>query len=101
MLNFNLATPSEVGRELGARIRRRRLAGGLRQRDLAARAGVSANILRNLEREGHATLDSFIRVVLALGMADQLAPLFDTRTTSLKAMEQASRIRQRAPRKPA
>lgn len=101
MLNLDLATPSEIGRELGARIRRQRLTSGLRQRDLAARAGVSANILRNLEREGHATLDSFIRVVLALGMADQLAPLLDTRTTSLRAMEQASRTRQRAPRKPA
>lgn len=99
MLNFNLATPAEISRELGARVRHHRLTRNLRQRDLAERAGISVTSLRNIEREGPATLDAFIRVVMALGMSEQLSHLLDTRATSLKSMEQTSNVRQRAPRK--
>ncbi len=99
MLSFNLATPGEVSRELGTRVRHHRLTRSLSQRELAARAGISVPTLRNIEREGQATLDAFIRVLMALGMSEQLAPLLDTRATSLKSMEQASKPRQRAPRK--
>ena len=99
MLNFNLATPEEVGRELGARVRHHRLTRELRQRELAERAGISVAALRKIEREGQAPLEAFIRVVMTLGMSDQLLALLDTRATSIKDMEQASTLRQRAPRK--
>jgi len=96
---FILSTPQEIARELGTRLRQHRLAHGWRQRELAERAGVSEAILRKFEREGTGTLDSFIRVVAALGMTDQLTPLLDTRPRSIKAMEHASERRQRAPRR--
>lgn len=97
---FTLATPDEIAHELGIRLRRHRLTRGWRQRELAERAGVSEVIVRRLEREGAATLESFIRVLVALGMAEQLSPLLDTQARSIKAMERANATRQRAPRKP-
>lgn len=99
MSTFTLSTSTEIARDLGARLRHHRLQRGWRQRELAERAGVSEVIVRKLEREGTGTLESFIRVLAALGMADQLSPLLDTRARSIKDMEQASQTRQRAPRK--
>lgn len=99
MSMFTLATSVEIAHELGARLRRHRLAHGWRQRELAERAGVSEVIVRKLEREGTGTLDAFIRTLTALGMADQLSPLLDTRARSIRDMEQAHQARQRAPRK--
>ncbi len=96
---LTLATPDEIARTLGSRLRHHRLARGWRQAELAERAGISELIVRKLEREGAGTLDSFIRALVALGMADHLSSLLDARSRSIKDMEQASQARQRAPRK--
>lgn len=100
MLTFDLATSDEIERELGSRIRRQRLAQGLRQSELAARAGISELTLRNLERKGQGSLESFVKLVMTLGLAGELASLLQLKTRSIKNMEHASANRQRAPRKP-
>ncbi|SDH11849.1 helix-turn-helix domain-containing protein [Paraburkholderia phenazinium] len=99
MLLFDLATADEIARELGQRLRTQRLAQNLQQSELAARAGVSERAVRNLERTGKATLESLLRVAMALGLAGSLSPLFEYRPNSIRAMENANDIRERASRR--
>ncbi|CAE6739882.1 helix-turn-helix domain-containing protein [Paraburkholderia haematera] len=99
MLLLELATADEIALELGQRLRTQRLAQNLQQSELAARAGVSERAVRNLERTGKATLESLLRVAMALGLAGSLSPLFDYQPKSIQAMEKASATRERASRR--
>ena len=97
---FTLATAAEVGQELGARLRAQRLAQGFSQDELARRAGLSDSTIKALESKGQSSLGSLLRVVLALGLADELQGLFIVKAQSIAQMERAERAqRQRAPRR--
>jgi transcriptional regulator with XRE-family HTH domain len=99
-LLFKLATPEEICKELAARLRSQRLSQLMSQQELASKAGVSAGTVQSLERTGQTTLESFVRVIGALELTDDLEELFKLRVTSIAEMEQAERAqRQRAPRK--
>jgi transcriptional regulator with XRE-family HTH domain len=98
MLSFKLAGIDEIGQELGLRLRAHRLAQNLQQAELAARAGVSEGTVRNLEKKGQATLESLLRVVMTLGLIDELSELFVPKITSIKALEAAASKRVRASR---
>lgn len=98
-MQFDFSTADEIATELGARIRAQRLAQNLQQSELAARAGISERSVSNFERSGRGTFDVFVRIVMALGMSDSLSPLLELRPKSIKAMEQASLRRVRAPRR--
>ncbi|WP_321784128.1 helix-turn-helix transcriptional regulator [Paraburkholderia sp. J94] len=96
---FDLATVEEIAGALAQKLRALRLQQALTQAELAARAGVSERALRNFERSGQATLETFLRVAQALGRAADLEALFELKVRSIRAMEQASETRQRAPRR--
>lgn len=96
---FKLATPQEVAGELGQRLRARRLSLNQSQAETAARAGVSLGALRNLERTGLVTVEVLLRVASALGMIQQLEPVFVTRPVNIEQMEAAAHSRHRASRK--
>lgn len=100
-MDFSLATHTEILSALGARLRAQRLAQALPQRELAQMAGLSLGALRKLEHDGQSSLDTLIRVVQALGLADELAEVFVLKRQSIAQMEQAAatRQRQRAPRR--
>ncbi len=102
MLDFAFASPEEIRRELGARLKAQRLAQGVAQEELAARAGVSVGTVKNLEKRGQASLDSLLRVALALGLADHFQALFALQVKSIAQMEQAETSKRlRAPRRAA
>lgn len=61
--------------ELGDRVRRQRVAQGLKQRELAARAAVSLQVLSALENGRSVTLESLARVLQGLGFRDALVNL--------------------------
>lgn len=61
--------------ELGAQVRRARLALDLTQEELARRANVSLGAVKGLERGDGSTLKTFVRVARALGKQDWLAKL--------------------------
>lgn len=100
-MDIRLATPAEILRALGARLRAQRLAQALPQHELAQMAGLSLGALRKIEQDGQSSLDTLIRVVLALGLTDELAELFVLKRQSIAQMEQAEAAhqRQRAPRR--
>ena len=99
MLDFNFASYQEICTELGLRLKRQRLAQSLTQQDLAGRASVALGTVKNLESKGVSSMESLIRVVMALGLLDELASLFVLQAThSIAQMERAQLAeRKRAP----
>ena len=97
--NLLLATPAEIAAELGSRLKAARLTQGISQADLARMAGASRAAVTSLENRGTSTLETFLRVVAALGLVDELQQLFAAKPVSIAQLEAASRRGQRAPRK--
>ena len=101
MLDFSFATPDEISQELARRLKTARLAQGLRQLELALRAGVSEGTIKTLENKGKSTVASLIRVAQALGLTQDLQQAFVLQVHSIADMEQVQQAsRQRAPRRP-
>lgn len=70
---LNATTTSRgLGRALGRRLAQIRLARNITQKTLAEEAGIGLRTLRRLEAGQPSTLDSVLRVVIALGLADDL-----------------------------
>lgn len=98
MADFALATPDEVCASLGERARARRLMLNLSVEELAARVGISDKTLSNFERTGRCTLETFVRVLEALGALPDLQNVLVTQSYTIEDMRQkaAVRTRQRA-----
>ncbi|CAN7593624.1 helix-turn-helix domain-containing protein [Rhizobium sp. LjRoot258] len=79
MFAFSMTSPAEVIRGLSERMKRRRIDGGLTQRDLAARAGVSYGSLRLFEETGKISLEALVRVAFALEGEAEFEHLFPPR----------------------
>ena len=102
-MDFMLMSSDELAAVLGARLKSRRLSLRMTQDEVARRAGLFVGTVKNLEsRASASTLDSVIRITLALGMADQFEQLFATKPRSIAQMEQdakAPRMRARRSRR--
>ena len=61
-------TPDELEAELGEQLRAERLRQNLTMHDVALRAGISEQTIRSLENGSGGRLNSFIRLMKALGM---------------------------------
>lgn len=85
--------------ELGNQLRTVRLRLELDQRQLAARAGVGLNAVKNLESGKGATVRSLVRVLRALDRTDWLSALAPQVTVSPLQVLKAKHPRQRAARK--
>ena len=101
MLDFGLAIEREIREELSGRLRAQRLVKRLSQAELARNANIGIVTLQRLEAGQGCTLENFLHVVLALGLADELSALFVLKVGSIAQMEQAAaqKTRQRAPRR--
>ena len=65
-------TSRSLRADLGARLARHRLARNITQQALAASAGIGLRTLRRVEAGEPSSLDSVLRIALALGLADRL-----------------------------
>ena len=91
------ATPQDLQSELGARLARLRLAKNVTQQTLAARSGVGLRTLRRLEAGQPTSLDTFLRVVIALGLHEGLlAALPRNRIRPIERIDSRGKERQRA-----
>jgi cytoskeletal protein RodZ len=100
-MHFGLASITEILSELGGRLRAQRLAQGISQEDLAARAGTTSRTIKKIERDGRCTLETFLRCVMALGLIDEMESLLQLKVQSIAQMVRAEQApRRRAPRKP-
>jgi transcriptional regulator with XRE-family HTH domain len=98
MVDFAIAIPDEVCIAFGERARARRLMLNLSVDELAARVGISTKTLGNFERTGRCTLETFVRVLEALGALPDLQNVLLTQSSTIEDMRQkaAVRTRQRA-----
>jgi len=74
-IDFSTAPSEAIIEALGARLEEIRLARNITQADLAKEAGVSRSTLTRLSIGKPVSLDSFVRVMQALRLADHLAAL--------------------------
>jgi transcriptional regulator with XRE-family HTH domain len=88
--------PSEMEKELGQQLLDLRLRQNINQRELAARAGVALNVVKNLEKGRGATVTSLVKVLRSLGRAEWLASLAPAVSISPLQMLKAKPVRQRA-----
>jgi transcriptional regulator with XRE-family HTH domain len=70
-----LKTVQEVQTGIAGRLKARRLAMNLTQRELAARSGVTWSSLKRFEREGLIALDSLLNLALVLDCLDDFDKL--------------------------
>lgn len=94
-IDFEFASTLEVCQEIGSRLRAQRLARNLQQTELAHKAGVSKLTIINLENKGTVTFISFIQVVRALGLIDEISVLFKLQPKSIAMMEQVESTKKR------
>lgn len=85
--------------DLGRQLRALRLRQNLKQDQLAERAGIALNAVKNLESGKGATVRSLVRVLRVLDRIDWLTTLAPTVTISPIQMLQTRAPRQRASRR--
>ena len=70
-----LHEPTALGlrTDIGLRLAKLRLARNITQDSLAKEAGISVRTLRRLEAGNPSSLDTFLRIAVALGLADEVA----------------------------
>lgn len=69
---ISLITISKAQRQIAEHMRAQRLAVGLTQEGLAKRAGVSLATLRKFEQKGLISLESFLKLMMALNGLERL-----------------------------
>ena len=90
-------TALELQAELGNRLAKLRLARNVTQQMLAREAGIGLRTLRRLEAGQPTSLDTFLRVIIALELGDGLltaVPSYDIRP--IERVENRGRERRRA-----
>lgn len=65
--SFNIKLPAEVNRELASKTRHLRLEKRWTRRTLSKRSGVAESTLRRFEDTGKISLESFLKLMNALG----------------------------------
>lgn len=95
--DFTTSSSAAIAAALCQRLEAIRLSQNISQAALARQAGVSRSTLTRIADGKSISLDSFIRVVKALGMADHLAALFpDPAVRPVELVAHAGKHRQRA-----
>ena len=102
-IDFSVATSSQIEANLGERITRIRLARNMTQTQLAGEAGVTIRTIRRLEKGQGVSLDTLIRVMMALGIQDHLKTMLpdpDVRPLERVRLSGTERRRARPENKP-
>ena len=96
-----VTTTQGLEAELGRRLARIRLARNVTQKTLSEEAGIGLRTLRRLESGASSTLDSFLRVAIALGLAESVlaaVPSRDIRPIERVSARKSERKRARPAR---
>lgn len=90
-------SPEALARDIGDKIEQLRLSRNITQTELARNAGISERTLRRLESGDGATLDSFVRVLSALKLSQNLDLLVpDPRVRPIERVRTGGTERQRS-----
>lgn len=89
-------TAEELLQALAGNIRALRINQGLSQQEAAAKAGLSLRTLVNLEDDGRSTVETLLRVLRALGVAEPLSALVpEVRVSPMTLLRSAGAAPQR------
>jgi transcriptional regulator with XRE-family HTH domain len=96
-IDFSISSSKSIAAALCKRLDAIRLSQNVSQAELARQAGVSRRTLTRMADGETISLDSFIRVMKALGLADHLAALLpDPAVRPVELVANAGRQRRRA-----
>lgn len=73
--DYEIAAPEDIEADLGRRVEELRLSKNRNQSQVAEEAGVSRRTITRLENGEGVSLDTFIRVLRALGVAERMHTL--------------------------
>lgn len=76
MMPVAFMTPAEIAAHIAHQAKEKRLEQNLSQQSLAERSGVSLAVLKKFERTGKISLESLLKLALALGSLTDFIPLF-------------------------
>jgi transcriptional regulator with XRE-family HTH domain len=76
MISINIKTSQEMFKDIAERARAKRLALNLSQQTLSEKSGVSYGVLKKFERTGQISLESLLKLALALGAMRDFDALF-------------------------
>ena len=99
-MDFSVSSSTAIASELCKRLDAIRLSKNISQTALARQAGVSRSTMTRIADGKSISLDSFVRVLKALGLADQLAVLLpDPTVRPVELVKHQGQHRQRASKK--
>lgn len=75
-MSIAFTSPQETTLDLARRAQTKRLSLNLSQKSLSERSGVSFGVLKKFERTGKISLESLLKIALALGSIDEFKDLF-------------------------
>lgn len=73
---FNLKTPNDIAKELVEKIKQQRKRLKISQMQLASKSGVSLGSIKRFESKYEISLNSFIKILIALNLEGDLENLF-------------------------
>ena len=77
---FNPKTPNDIAKELVEKIKQHRKKLKISQTQLAAKSGVSLGSIKRFESKYEISLNSFIKILIALNLEHDLENLFTQRS---------------------
>ena len=96
-IDYSTATSEQIENVLKQRVETIRLQQNITQRQLARDAGVSLGTVARLKSEKTITLNSFVRILIALRLQNHLDGFLPVLSVSpLELLEMRGRVRQRA-----
>ena len=75
-MSLFMMTPFEMAKQLALKAQTKRLSLNLSQKTLSDRSGVSFGVLKKFERTGKISLESLLKLALALGSLEEFNSLF-------------------------
>ncbi len=88
-MSLFLATPNEVTKHLAHQVQAKRLSLNWSQKTLSERSGVSFGVLKKFERTGKISLESLLKIALALGVLEEFKELFkENNLESLSSLDE-------------
>jgi transcriptional regulator with XRE-family HTH domain len=97
MISIKMKMPKEVSKEIAARLRAKRLSLDLSQQTLSDRSGVSYGVLKKFEGRGQISLESLLKLALALDALSDFEHLFSP--SKAEALTSLEDLMQDTPRK--
>jgi transcriptional regulator with XRE-family HTH domain len=97
-MNTLFKSGPDISFELGERLKARRVAANLTQRQLSEKSGISLSTIRNFEQTGKITLSNLIELLRGLNVLhqlDSLMPLSGVKAEDILNVEKTKKILRR------